>query len=139
LTGGVTNGEPLVVRGAVKPISTLARPLPSADLVTGESVDKAHYERSDISVVPAAGVVAEAMAMLTLASFVLEKFGGDTIDDVRAGLDHYLVRIAAAPEAPVAGGRRTSGETAAGPVAGQVAQPRHGLTGTDEAGSGGDD
>ena len=52
LTGGVTNGEPLVVRGAVKPISTLARPLPSADLVTGEAVDKAHYERSDISVVP---------------------------------------------------------------------------------------
>ncbi len=67
LTGGVTNGEPLVVRGAVKPISTLARPLPSADLVTGEAVDKAHYERSDISVVPAAGVVAEAMVMLTLA------------------------------------------------------------------------
>jgi chorismate synthase len=83
----VTNGEPLVVRGAVKPISTLARPLPSADLVTGEAVDKAHYERSDISVVPAAGVVAEAMVMLTLASFLLEKFGGDTIDDVRAGLD----------------------------------------------------
>ena len=52
LTGGVTNGEPLVVRGAVKPISTLARPLPSADLITGEAVDKAHYERSDISVVP---------------------------------------------------------------------------------------
>src|SRR3954468_12741312 len=66
-TGGVTNGEPLVVRGAVKPISTLARPLPSADLVTGDAVDKAHYERSDISVVPAAGVVAEAMVMLTLA------------------------------------------------------------------------
>jgi chorismate synthase len=63
LTGGVTNGEPLVVRGAVKPISTLARPLPSADLVTGEAVDKAHYERSDISVVPAAGVVAEAMVL----------------------------------------------------------------------------
>ena len=55
LTGGVTNGEPLVVRGAVKPISTLARPLPSADLLTGEAVDQAHYERSDISVVPAAG------------------------------------------------------------------------------------
>ena len=61
LTGGITNGEPLVVRGAVKPISTLARPLPSADLVSGEAVDKAHYERSDISVVPAAGVVGEAM------------------------------------------------------------------------------
>ena len=61
LTGGVSNGEPIVVRGAVKPISTLARPLPSADLVTGEPVEKAHYERSDISVVPAAGVVGEAM------------------------------------------------------------------------------
>ena len=64
LTGGITNGEPLVVRGAVKPISTLARPLPSADLRTGEPVDKAHYERSDISVVPAAGVIGEAMVLL---------------------------------------------------------------------------
>jgi chorismate synthase len=95
----VTNGEPLVVRGAVKPISTLARPLPSADLVTGEAVDKAHYERSDISVVPAAGVVAEAMVMLTLASFVLEKFGGDTVDDVRESLERYRARIAAPPRA----------------------------------------
>ena len=68
LTGGITNGEPIVVRGAVKPISTLARPLPSADLVTGEAVDKAHYERSDISVVPAAGVIGEAMVLLTLAA-----------------------------------------------------------------------
>jgi chorismate synthase len=126
LTGGVTNGEPLVVRGAVKPISTLARPLPSADLVTGEAVDKAHYERSDISVVPAAGVVAEAMVMLTLAAFVVEKFGGDTMDDIRAGLDRYRERIAATPEAPVAGGRR-------------AAAGGHGLSGTDEAGSGGDD
>ena len=106
LTGGVTNGEPLVVRGAVKPISTLARPLPSADLVTGEAVDKAHYERSDISVVPAAGVVAEAMVMLTLAAFVLEKFGGDTMDDVKASLERYRARISAAPEPPVAGGPR---------------------------------
>ena len=104
----MTNGEPLVVRGAVKPISTLARPLPSADLITGEAVDKAHYERSDISVVPAAGVVAEAMVLLTLAGSVLEKFGGDTIDDVRAALDHYRARIATAPEAPVAGGRRAA-------------------------------
>jgi chorismate synthase len=126
LTGGVTNGEPLVVRGAVKPISTLARPLPSADLVTGEAVDKAHYERSDISVVPAAGVVAEAMVMLTLASFVVEKFGGDTVGDIRTSLDQYRARIAAAPEAPLAGGRR-------------AASRGHGLTGTDEAGSGGDD
>ena len=79
LTGGVTNGEPLVVRGAVKPISTLAKPLPSADLLTGEAVDKAHYERSDISVVPAAGVVGEAMVMLILADAMLDKFGGDSL------------------------------------------------------------
>jgi chorismate synthase len=132
LTGGVTNGEPLVVRGAVKPISTLARPLPSADLVTGEAVDKAHYERSDISVVPAAGVVAEAMVMLTVARFVLEKFGGDTVDDVKASLEHYRARISSAPQPPVAGGARVAGSTA-------VATGTHGLTGTDEAGSGGDD
>src|SRR4051812_29397165 len=93
LTGGITNGEPLVVRGAVKPISTLARPLPSADLVTGEAVDKAHYERSDISVVPAAGVVGEAMVLLTLARFVLEKFGGDSLAETRDNLDRYRERI----------------------------------------------
>ena len=95
LTGGVTNGEPLVVRGAVKPISTLARPLPSADLVTGEAVDKAHYERSDISVVPAAGVVGEAMVMLTLADAMLDTFGGSTIGDTRDALDRYVERISA--------------------------------------------
>ncbi len=122
LTGGVTNGQPLVVRGAVKPISTLARPLPSADLITGESVDKAHYERSDISVVPAAGVVGEAMVMLTLATFVVEKFGGDTMEDVATNLAAYRTRIARPLAIPVAGGGRG-----------------HGLSGTDEAGSGGDD
>jgi chorismate synthase len=95
LTGGVTNGEPIVVRGAVKPISTLARPLPSADLLTGQPVEKAHYERSDISVVPAAGVVGEAMVMLTLASFVTEKFGGDSLREVRDNLDRYRERIGA--------------------------------------------
>ena len=126
LTGGVTNGEPLVIRGAVKPISTLARPLPSADLITGEAVDKAHYERSDISVVPAAGVVAEAMVMLTLAASVIEKFGGDTVTDVQSNLASYRARIARAPEPPVAGARATSGKTS-------------GPTGTDEVGSGGDD
>jgi chorismate synthase len=134
LTGGVTNGEPLVIRGAVKPISTLARPLPSADLITGESVDKAHYERSDISVVPAAGVVAEAMVMLTLAAAVVEKFGGDTLDDVRSALARYQDRIAQAPDTPIAGGRHD------GPTPDPVgATPADGLTGTDEAGSGGDD
>jgi chorismate synthase len=134
LTGGVTNGEPLVVRGAVKPISTLARPLPSADLITGEAVEKAHYERSDISVVPAAGVVAEAMVMLTLAGFVLEKTGGDTVEDVLANLASYRARIARAPEAPVAGGARPGGLPAE-----DTGEPAHGLTGSDEAGSGGDD
>ncbi len=97
LTGGVTNGEPLVVRGAVKPISTLARPLPSADLITGEPVDKAHYERSDISVVPAAGVIGEAMVMLTVADFVLDKFGGDCLDETRDNLLRYRERISRPP------------------------------------------
>ncbi len=129
LTGGITNGEPLVVRGAVKPISTLARPLPSADLVTGGAVDKAHYERSDISVVPAAGVVAEAMVMLTLADAMLDKFGGDTIADTRDALERYVARISTPIGAPVAGGRRDGG------FAGEAASP----AGGDEAGSGGDD
>jgi chorismate synthase len=135
LTGGVTNGEPLVVRGAVKPISTLARPLPSADLITGEPVEKAHYERSDISVVPAAGVVAEAMVMLVLARSVVEKFGGDSMGDLRANADAYRDRISRAPDAPVAGGPGSVDE----PGDDDPAIARHGLTGTDEAGSGGDD
>jgi chorismate synthase len=97
LTGGVTNGEPLVVRGAVKPISTLARPLPSADLLTGEAVEKAHYERSDISVVPAAGVVGEAMVMLVLADAMLDKFGGDSLAETRDNLDRYRERISRPP------------------------------------------
>ncbi len=96
LTGGVTNGEPIVVRGAVKPISTLARPLPTADLRTGEAVDKAHYERSDISVVPAAGVIGEAMVMLTLSAFVLDKTGGDSMAEVADNLARYRARIAGA-------------------------------------------
>ncbi len=102
LTGGVTNGEPIVVRGAVKPISTLAKPLPTADLVSGEPVDRAHYERSDISVVPAAGVVGEAMVMLTLARFVLEKTGGDSMVEVADNLRRYRERLAAqmVPPAP---------------------------------------
>ena len=112
LTGGVTNGEPLVVRGAVKPISTLAKPLPSADLITGQAVEKAHYERSDISVVPAAGVVGEAMVMLTLVRFMLEKFGGDSLDETRDNVARYLERVArptAAAPAGVAGGEAGSG------------------------------
>ncbi len=133
LTGGVTNGEPLVVRGAVKPISTLARPLPSADLISGQAVDKAHYERSDISVVPAAGVVGEAMVMLTLAGFVLEKFGGDTLDEVRESMARYGERIARPLEAPVAGGRRPSR------VPAMAAETGEGDGSPGDFGSGGDD
>jgi chorismate synthase len=96
LTGGVSNGEPIVVRGAVKPISTLARPLPSADLRSGEPVETAHYERSDISVVPAAGVVGEAMVLITLAQFVLAKTGGDSMAEVREAMR----RVRAAGSAP---------------------------------------
>jgi chorismate synthase len=117
LTGGVTNGEPIVVRGAVKPISTLARPLPSVDLVTGNPVGQAHYERSDISVVPAAGVIGEAMVMLTLARFVLEKTGGDSMAEVVESLRRYRQRlgtsaasgVAAAREPVPAGGEAGSG------------------------------
>ncbi len=135
LTGGISNGEPLVVRGAVKPISTLARPLPSADLISGETVDKAHYERSDISVVPAAGVVGEAMVMLTIADFVLDKFGGDSVAETKDNLERYRERISRAPDAPVAGGRR-----AAGSAGGEPGQSRSDeTTGDGEAGSGGDD
>jgi len=97
LTGGITNGEPLIVRGAVKPISTPARPLPSAALISGEPAEKPHYEGSDISVVPAAGVIGEAMVLLTVADFVLEKFGGDTLDETADNLRRYRERIARPP------------------------------------------
>src|SRR4029079_4434983 len=97
LTGGVTNGEPLVVRGAGKPISTLARPLPSADLITGDAVEKAHYERSDISVVPAAGGGGEAVGALTLAAAILEKLGGDSMAEVKDSMGRWRARLAAVP------------------------------------------
>ena len=109
LTAGISNGEPIVVRGAVKPISTLARPLPSADLLTGESVEKAHYERSDISVVPAAGVVGEAMVLLTLADFVLQKTGGDSMAEVRESMARWRERLAASRAGAGDGGGRPGG------------------------------
>jgi chorismate synthase len=112
LTAGVSNGEPIVVRGAVKPISTLARPLPSADLVTGEPVEKAHYERSDISVVPAAGVVAEAMVMLTLAEAVLEKTGGDSMAEVVESMTRWRERLAEPMGGPKGAASTDDGETA---------------------------
>ena len=92
LEGGMTNGQPLSVRAAIKPISTLTKPLRSVDTETKEPA-QALRERTDSTVVPAAGVVAEAMVCLTLARCYREKFGGDHIDDVLAALEAYKERI----------------------------------------------
>lgn len=81
IEGGITDGEPIVVRVGVKPIPTLAHPLPSVDLATGQNVDQSRYERSDVCVVPAAGVVGEAMMAIVLTEALLEKFGGDSINE----------------------------------------------------------
>src|SRR5712692_4865643 len=89
LEGGVTNGQPVVVRAAMKPISTLRKPLRSVDTETKEAVE-AMVERSDVCAVPAAGVVGEAMMALVLAEAFLEKFGGDGIDEVRRNYQGYL-------------------------------------------------
>jgi len=88
LEGGMTNGEPIVVRGALKPISTLSRPLPSVDLQTGEEI-QAHYERSDVCTVPAAGVIGEAMVAIVLARAMVEKFGGDSLEETRRAYAAY--------------------------------------------------
>lgn len=89
LEGGVTNGESVVVQAAVKPISTLLKPLDSADLKTRRKVE-AHYERSDICVVPAAGVVGEAMVAITLWTVFLDKFGGDSLAEIRRNYDSFI-------------------------------------------------
>jgi chorismate synthase len=93
IEGGISNGEPIVARVAVKPIPTLAHPLPSADVRTGEHVDVTRYERSDVCVVPAAGVVGEAMLAITLTSAWLEKFGGDSMDEARRNYEAYLATL----------------------------------------------
>jgi len=88
IEGGITNGQEVVVRGYLKPISTLRRPLLTADMNTKEAV-KAAYERSDVCVVPAAGVAGEAMIALELASAFLEKFGGDSLEETRRNFEGY--------------------------------------------------
>ena len=90
--GGVSNGEDILVRGYLKPISTLRRPLESVDFATREPV-KAAYERSDVCVVPAAGVAAEAMVALTLARCALEKFGGDSVGETRRNFQGYCQQL----------------------------------------------
>jgi chorismate synthase len=92
LEGGVTTGEPLFVRGAMKPISTLRKPLASVDLRDGSPGDAA-VERSDVCAVPAAGVVGEAMVALVLADAFLEKFGGDSVREVRRNFESYLTYL----------------------------------------------
>jgi len=92
LEGGISNGEDVVVRGYVKPISTLRRPLESVDLTTKETATAA-YERSDVCVVPAAGVVGEAMVALTVGRSLLEKFGGDSIVETKRNYSAYLEQV----------------------------------------------
>jgi chorismate synthase len=93
LEGGTTNGEPLTLRVAMKPLSTLMRPLGSVDLDTGEPA-AAVRERSDVTAVPAAGVVGESMVAIVLADAMREKFGGDSLVEMRANFDAYLERLA---------------------------------------------
>ncbi|MBA4072168.1 MAG: chorismate synthase [Gemmatimonas sp.] len=93
LEGGMTTGEPLVLRVAMKPISTLMRPLGTIDTRTGEGAE-AVAERSDVTAVPAMGVIAEAMAALVLADAMVEKFGGDSMTELHRNLDAYLAHVA---------------------------------------------
>ncbi|MBM3939864.1 MAG: chorismate synthase [SAR202 cluster bacterium] len=92
LEGGMTTGEPLIVRAVVKPIATIINPLPTVDLTTGEP-DKAHYERSDITFVPSCGVIGEAMVAFTLAEAFLEKFGGDHVEETRRNWKGYMASV----------------------------------------------
>ena len=90
--GGMSTGEVLRVRVAMKPIATVPRALRTIDVATGEEA-RAHHQRSDVTAVPAAGVVAEAMVALVLAEGVLEKFGGDSLEETRRNLTGYLARV----------------------------------------------
>lgn len=92
LEGGITNGQDLVVRGLLKPISTLRRPLESVDMTTKDPASAA-YERSDVCVVPAAGVIGEAMVAIVLAQAFLEKFGGDSLKESRRNYDGYIQQV----------------------------------------------
>ena len=106
LEGGMTNGQPLRVRAAMKPISTVPRALATVDMATGDEAVAIH-QRSDVCAVPAAGVVVETMVALVLARAALEKFGGDSLAETRANIDTYLRAVAA--REPSAESPRASG------------------------------
>jgi chorismate synthase len=89
LEGGMTTGEPLVIRVAMKPIATLMTPLATVDLASGEAA-QAQSERSDVTAVPAMGVIAEALVAIVLADALLEKFGGDSLVELKRNLEGYL-------------------------------------------------
>ncbi len=92
LEGGITNGEDVIVRGYLKPISTLRTPLGTVDMVTKQPISAA-YERSDVCVVPAGGVAGEAMVSIVLAQAMVEKFGGDSLGEMRRNFDGYLRQL----------------------------------------------
>jgi len=92
IEGGMSNGEPIILRAVVKPIATMIKPLPSVDLTSG-LLAEAHYERSDITFVPACGVIGEAMVAFVLAKLFLEKFGGDHIDETRQNYNNFISDI----------------------------------------------
>ena len=96
LEGGVTNGQPLLVKAWMKPIATLIKPLMSVNLQTQEE-EQAHFERSDVTAVPACAVVVEAMVALSLAKALTEKFGMDNLGDIQAGIAHYQARLSPPP------------------------------------------
>lgn len=113
--GGMSNGEPLVVRAAMKPIATVSNALPSVDMVTGE-VDKAHVERSDTCAVPAAAVVGESMAALCVAEVLLETWGADTIASLREQIRLAWRRSRRLPGHIYLTGLSGSGKSTAGPL-----------------------
>jgi len=90
LEGGMSTGEPIVVRAVIKPIATLINGLPTVDLTTGEFVERAHFERSDITFVPTCAVIGEAMVAMVLAEAMLEKFGGDHIEETKRNWRSYI-------------------------------------------------
>ncbi len=94
IEGGMSTGEPLRVRAAMKPISTVPKALDTVDLATGEPA-QAIAQRSDVCAVPAAGIVAEAMVALTLADVAMEKFGGDSVEETRRNVAGYLDNLKA--------------------------------------------